>query len=154
MYGTLYKSSEDYDYDYNVIHYDAIDEPAKQCLICWLPSDKHTPVKYMKTISYYLSNCQCNALLHEKCLTTWLQMNLSCPICRNKVSLFCLNTNNGKYIIITKLTIIFVSYVSHIFTVVFLSFITYFMIYVIYTIIFSDINIAYNLEYTTDDNKG
>ena len=32
MYGTLYTSSEDYDYDYNVIHYDAIDEPAKQCL--------------------------------------------------------------------------------------------------------------------------
>lgn len=145
MYSTFYTLFEDYNFKQNDCQ--DINNPNQQCLICWLPSETNNPVKYMKSFSYYVNYCHCNALLHDNCFTTWLQMYSACPICRNKVSIFSLNNSSDThrvYVVITKLTVIFVSYTSHIVTVVFLSFITYFMFYVTYIFVFSDISTDYD----------
>lgn len=100
MYGTLYTSSEYYDYNqYNpVIIYNNNKEnnnnnkENNECIICWLPSIENTPVKCMKEHIFFVSKCGCNTFFHDTCLIKWLETKSTCPICCRKISI-----KNDKY---------------------------------------------------------
>jgi hypothetical protein len=85
MYGILYKNSEYYN---NKLEQRIIkqDETNKICLICWASSKEDMPVKCLKEFSYFISDCECNALFHDSCLKLWVKSAVSCPICRKKFS--------------------------------------------------------------------
>jgi len=86
MYYTLYTSS-DY-YEDQSIENDLIeDKTNKICLICWLPPKTDNPIKNMKNFSFMICSCNCNPLFHHNCLKDWVDKSLSCPICRNKITI-------------------------------------------------------------------
>jgi hypothetical protein len=73
----------------------------KICLICLISSNKKMPVKNMKEYTQFTTNCNCNALFHNDCLTTWFNKSLSCPIClkpilKNATTNICINYNHNN----------------------------------------------------------
>ena len=74
----------------------------KTCLICLIPSNKKLPVKHMKEYTHFITNCKCNALFHNSCLTIWFNKSLSCPIClkpiyiKNATTNICVNYNHNN----------------------------------------------------------
>ena len=99
MYGTIYTSSEYYDYyQYNpIINYNNNNTnnnnnniatiTNNECIICWLPSTENTQVKCMKEHSFFVSKCNCNTFFHDTCLNKWLETKSTCPICCTKISI-------------------------------------------------------------------
>jgi hypothetical protein len=68
------------------------------CFICLSSNTNiNDPVKLMKEYSFYISSCECNSYIHNKCLDTWIKNTASCPICRNKTTV-SLEYNYHKYI--------------------------------------------------------
>ena len=146
MYGTLYTSSEYYDYYEHIVPLD--DELDKLCFVCWLPSNKE-PVVHMNEIVFFLSSCNCNALIHSSCLKKWIHFNSSCPICRKNVSKMLINCDD-KYIKLTKYSLIcfhhiyyFLKFAS-LFTTIYVSF------YVFYVCFFLDVSFLYDNSSQTD----
>jgi hypothetical protein len=56
------------------------------CLICWEEKNKHDIIEKLKTILPYHHKCKCNGYFHKSCITKWVEMYMSCPICRVKLS--------------------------------------------------------------------
>jgi hypothetical protein len=57
-------------------------ENESQCLICWDIDQQTNKLFKMKDIIVYNSPCECNGNFHIKCLTNWVKVSKSCPICR------------------------------------------------------------------------
>ena len=81
MYCFLYTSSDYYEDSYNQDQ----EQENNICLICWFPNIDKNPVKNMKDFSYITTTCDCNVLIHDKCLTQWLSNTSYCPICRKHI---------------------------------------------------------------------
>lgn len=155
MYDIIYTSSKYYDNNSQLgelYELYQLDESNKECIICWLPSSKDTPVKCMKEYSFYVSNCKCNVFFHDTCLNKWLKTYSSCPICRKKI---CINIieNDGMYIKITTYTVIFVNYTFYVLKMLSLfSMINLFFV-VFYTIIFFDFTLNNKQDEYIEDSQ-
>lgn len=154
MYGIIYTSSQYYDNNTQLDPLVELEDSNKECIICWLPSNKDIPVKSMKEYLYFNSNCKCNVYFHDNCFKTWLTKESSCPICRKKISVNInvnIIENEGTYIKITTYTVIFLNY-----TVYFLKMLSFFSLInllciIFYTIIFFDFTLdSYHDECKAD----
>ena len=117
MYGIIYTSSQYYDNNTQLDELDELDElneSNKECIICWLPSSKDTPVKCVKDNSFYVSNCKCNAFFHDICLQKWLNNRSSCPNCRSNIHVKHIE-NNDFCIKITTYAVILLNNTLYVF---------------------------------------
>jgi hypothetical protein len=55
----------------------------RECFICY---EKNPLSIHLKKQNYYLTDCLCNAVIHEHCLKKWIDLNDKCPICRINVT--------------------------------------------------------------------
>ena len=150
MYGTLYTSSEYYDYNEHVVSADL--DPNKQCIICWLPPRCNENVKCMKEFTFYISECECNALIHSGCLQKWIETNSSCPICRKKAYYILINYK-GQFIILTKYALICFYFIYHLLKLASLFTTIYVSFYFFYVILFLDIDLNYTNNTTHFDDE-
>ena len=73
-------------------HYDINDQNNKynndktECFICFESesTDNHEIIN-LKEQTICIKNCLCNGTIHVECLKRWIDINSSCPLCRNKV---------------------------------------------------------------------
>lgn len=54
------------------------------CLICWENESTEIIIPFKK-LHQYPTHCECNGLFHLICIEKWMEINNSCPICREKV---------------------------------------------------------------------
>jgi len=70
-------------------------ESPQECLVC-LEFEIDNGMKSISLNDYlYNKSCNCNAWIHESCLTSWLKKNNKCPICRIQI----MEKNKLKYTI-------------------------------------------------------
>jgi hypothetical protein len=62
-------------------------EYAANCLICLEPSQETNKLFRMKDILLINSHCECNGNLHMNCLTNWISVSKTCPICRDALTI-------------------------------------------------------------------
>lgn len=125
------------------------DENIKICIICWLPDIKNDSMKNLKKFSYISSSCDCNPLLHQKCLKNWITKSCSCPICRkimkiNNFRFFLTNTH------LVFFYIFFFNYLSCLLQISnYVSFVNLFIfyIYTIYIIYYFGKNYDYEIYF-------
>jgi hypothetical protein len=68
----------DHYYDDLVINYET-----NYCFICFeVLCENVKPIKLNSKI-YYLKKCNCEGLIHKKCIDEWYNISNSCPLCRN-----------------------------------------------------------------------
>lgn len=74
-------------YEYNKNHKDCVLENNDDgCLICLDTKIKDSP-KRIHMIETIISSCDCNIIVHERCLYEWLKKTQSCPICRETMEI-------------------------------------------------------------------
>ena len=149
MYYFLYTSS-DY-YEDSSYQEEIVEEDINICLICWFPDIEKNLVKNMKEFSYIITTCNCNALIHDKCLIQWLANSSTCPICRKHISTI---KNCPNYIILRYFVfyIFFYNYTSTLFQIAnFISLINLFLFYIYTLFIFYYFgNVFYKDDYNFD----
>jgi hypothetical protein len=62
-------------------------EYTANCLICLEPSQETNKLFRMKDILLINSHCECNGNLHMNCLTNWISVSKTCPICRSTLTI-------------------------------------------------------------------
>lgn len=76
----LFRVYEHYNDDYENI----FQEQYNNCFICFeYKNDFENNPTTLHKQQLYFSNCNCNGTIHNNCLKIWLDINQSCPICRN-----------------------------------------------------------------------
>jgi hypothetical protein len=55
------------------------------CLICWEEKNKQDTIEKLKNILPEHYDCECNGYFHISCITKWIKMYMSCPICRIRI---------------------------------------------------------------------
>jgi len=69
------------------------------CFICYeFKINKERKPKELIKQKLYIKKCECNGLIHNKCLETWFKMSGKCPICRE----FMLSRNKLVAVIINQ----------------------------------------------------
>lgn len=62
-------------------------EPSSVCIICLDSSFAYTQQVLLKKMNYD-RKCDCNCVVHSKCLNQWITTNNSCPICHKTIVKF------------------------------------------------------------------
>lgn len=87
MYFSVFQSSE-YNSDEDINNTNntnnTIKEESDSCIICWT---SECPILLLSDIPNIILVCECNPLIHQKCLNSWLITTRSCPICRKGITL-------------------------------------------------------------------
>jgi len=117
MYFSVFPSSE-YNFNEEInIDNKLTNEEDDICLICWLPSEEKNDIKYLSDFSHIKPKCNCKPKLHLICINDWLQNSQSCPICRKKMNIIILTTNNKNFL--SNCYIICISFTVHFFRLMF-----------------------------------
>jgi hypothetical protein len=67
-----------------------------ECFICYDATVEGELVpKKLSTIKCYTKTCECDVLVHEKCLDIWVNRTNQCPICRKNMYKI-INSNSYK----------------------------------------------------------
>ena len=66
-------------------NYNNNDEMEFECSICKLPIEIQQKIKLLPCSHYF----------HSRCITTWLQIHASCPLCRRRLNTNMVNNTNG-----------------------------------------------------------
>lgn len=96
MYFSVYPTSEYYsdeDFDKKIFS----DEEKDICIICWLPSEETNKIQKLTEFKEINTKCDCKPKIHSLCLEKWTKQNLSCPICRSKITLNFIQINHNNY---------------------------------------------------------
>lgn len=91
MYSSCEHSSNDNNYDLTIVEKDC-------CLICWTHSEKNNQIKLLSDFSHINVICKCKPKIHKTCLDIWINKNRSCPICRRKINVRLLKSENSLFI--------------------------------------------------------
>lgn len=119
----------------------------EECFICYeiKLEDKTEPIR-LKIQLLYLKNCECDGVIHKKCLDIWFNLNKNCPICRNLITkndcIFIKFMNCHKIFILTY--IFYKKYIYKIKKILFIFFTTYLILEFYF-------NIISTKYYITDD---
>jgi hypothetical protein len=98
-----------------------------ECFICYETKRKKEdkPISLQKQIRY-IKICECDGLIHKKCLKKWVNLNNTCPICRQNIvknNIYCIILlNNIPYLV--DINLFFMKYINQ--TVFFCKFISIF----------------------------
>jgi hypothetical protein len=57
------------------------------CLFCFEPAQETNKLFRMKDVLIINPSCQCNGNLHMICLTDWISVSKTCPICRGALTI-------------------------------------------------------------------
>ena len=57
------------------------------CLFCFEPAQETNKIFRMKDVLIINWSCQCNGNLHMICLTDWISVSKTCPICRGVLTI-------------------------------------------------------------------
>ena len=68
------------------IQLDALEYEAN-CLFCLEPSQETNKLFRMKEVLIINSSCECNGNTHMNCLTNWISVSKTCPICRDALTI-------------------------------------------------------------------
>lgn len=72
------------------------------CIVCLDSSFAYTQKVLLKKMNYD-TKCECNCVIHSKCLNQWIITNNSCPICHKIIVKFVpTKINVHKFFIICK----------------------------------------------------
>ena len=63
-------------------------ELLSECIICLEANDTNNSLIHLNT---YPQQCECDSLIHAKCLNNWYKYHRICPICRTSID----NTSTG-----------------------------------------------------------
>jgi hypothetical protein len=78
-----YNSDEDTNNINNTINEKTNNDDSDNCIICWSPE---CPLLLLSDIPNITLQCECNPMIHQKCLNSWLITTSSCPICRKVIT--------------------------------------------------------------------
>ena len=94
----------------------------EDCFICFMPYEKHNPIKMLSKFSHITQKCKCDARIHLVCLNNWIQQKQSCPICRTKY--IYLETPNLRktytYVVCIINIYVFIILIYHIYLILFI----------------------------------
>lgn len=68
-----------------------VDDDEEQCMVCLTKSSDFAPL--MRPSSFFVSDCKCKYLSHERCMTAWVRQQINehkqllCPHCNSVVAL-------------------------------------------------------------------
>lgn len=71
----------------------------KECFICFEKEDDILFLREIEKIGY-IRTCDCNGIIHDRCLSIWYQINKKCPICRQNMDMKNISNNTKSLIII------------------------------------------------------
>ena len=77
MYFSTFNSYDDNLYDFS--------NTTELCLVCWENEGNCYTLTHFKHIYKYETECKCNGVFHGSCIEKWLNINKSCPICREEI---------------------------------------------------------------------
>ena len=106
----LFRTIDHYYYDVDILI-----NKDDYCFICYdflSESENEIPIKLNSKI-YYLKNCNCDGLIHKKCLDIWYDTKFSCPICRIGIVKTQDLTTNRRFITV-YLDFIYICYFNNI----------------------------------------
>lgn len=63
-----------------------------------MPPEENNEIKSLSEFSDLIANCKCKPKIHTICLKSWTKNNLSCPICRTKITINIFHSGNNKFI--------------------------------------------------------
>ena len=63
-----------------------IEKPSvRECFVCLYEEINELFIIRLKKQDLYIKKCDCDGLIHAKCLYKWFNINNSCPICRTRM---------------------------------------------------------------------
>ena len=101
------------------------------CIICFHHNTQFNQLINLNVQTLYITQCNCNALIHAHCLRLWHTHSQKCPICRSDM----ISTPQKKTIIFT-----FERTISFLYTFVLTHF-----VYVVFNYILSNYNSPHEL---------
>ncbi len=118
------------DEDNNVIQNN--DTELTECFVCYEIQNENNclPIRLYKQ-TYYTKYCNCDGVIHKKCLDKWFRTNKTCPICRNNIyENVALSTSIKKhnqfghvifyFVLLKRITRRLLNYFSHVFLIFFI----------------------------------
>ena len=74
-------------YPLNEVYYNIIFENIENnydniCIICFEHNSLLNKLITLNTQTLYIKQCNCNAIIHNHCLSMWYGLTQKCPICR------------------------------------------------------------------------
>ena len=87
----------------NLLATNVVDE-SSECFICYeIKRKKEEKPTSLKKQIRYTKFCNCDGLIHKKCLKKWVNLNNTCPVCRQNIvknNIYCIILlNNIPYLI-------------------------------------------------------
>ena len=115
-----YPPNEDY---YNIIFENFENNYDNMCIICFEQNSLFNELIYLNTQTVYIKQCNCNAIIHNHCLSIWHAHTQNCPICRiemiaqvgalNKTTLFIIKCIKTFLKVLYSLTVVHFVYVVY-----------------------------------------
>jgi hypothetical protein len=107
MYFSIYTSSEYYNEDENDYTktnntIDTKDDDSYEkdiCIICWMQNEENNQIKQLSDFNHIISTCNCNPKIHSICFNIWIAKTQSCPICRKKLTVNIIYSDNNNILI-------------------------------------------------------
>ena len=108
---------------YNIIFENFENNYDNMCIICFDPNSIFNELINLNTQTVYIKQCDCNAIIHNHCLSIWHAHTQKCPICRsgmiakpgsiNKISRFTIKCVKTLLIVCYALSVAHVLYVLY-----------------------------------------
>ena len=81
----LFRTYEHYPHNelcYNIIFDNFTNNYDNICIICFDTDNLFNELINLNTQTLYIKQCNCNAIIHNHCLSLWHDRTQKCPICR------------------------------------------------------------------------
>ena len=127
----LFRTYEHYPHDevyYNIVFDNFDNNYDNICVICFDTSSLFNELINLNAQTLYIKQCNCNAIIHNQCLSIWHAHTGKCPICRsdmitksgtiNKITLFtikCVKTLLIVFYVLSLAHLLYLAYCSCLF---------------------------------------
>jgi len=127
----LFRTYEHYPPDevyYNIVFDNFDNNYDNICIICFDTNSLFNELISLNAQTLYIKKCECNAIIHNHCLSTWHAHTRKCPICRsdmitkaetiNKITLFtikCVKTLLIVFYVLSLAHLLYLAYCSCLF---------------------------------------
>ena len=110
---------------YNMIFENYANNYDNVCIICFDHNSLFNELINLNTQTLYITQCTCNAIIHNHCLGIWHNRTQKCPICRssmiacqekgalNKITIFAIKCIKTLLIIFYALSVAHFAYVIY-----------------------------------------
>ena len=82
MYILLYE----YFFNNNIASFELNNDENDICFICWINTNENNKLIQLEQICNINKKCKCNPKIHSLCLNDWIKCTLTCPICRQRLT--------------------------------------------------------------------